>query len=419
MYRQLARWFQEERKASTSGPPTQADLQAEAMRVFTLHPMQLSRFLEEVWHARSDRRGRPAAELPPAILDTLRADIEGRLPNVTTDIYPFNQLGPGAAASRPRALQANWHHLIYAYMIENTRIFEIFGRVLHEYLHGEVLEIASADGQKWLRATEDLFFRDAPSFQISTLTSWERPDLRASRREAFYALFAMDLNHGTLDNRPYPYVKRKAANTDFVSTFEEFLREVWRGIENSTNTSGINATDDAAIANLAQQLLDMLRARRRNGNLSREEFVHVATMSWFHLTVEFDSPIVADLKAEAPSPEERLRRIGERVGLPAHGRSESYFILAEAVSRILIDIELGLFNSPANVRALYAPPTSTTPNGLRADILTIITHWSIATGRDLKAGKVTVSPRTGAPRAPAPGPNGVGAPAAPVAPLVG
>ena len=32
-----------------------------------------------------------------------------------------------------------WDHLIYAYMIGNTRIYEIFRRVLHEFLHGEKL----------------------------------------------------------------------------------------------------------------------------------------------------------------------------------------------------------------------------------------------------------------------------------------
>ena len=31
--------------------------------------------------------------------------------------------------------------LIYAYMIENTRIYEIFRRVVHELLHGEKLAL--------------------------------------------------------------------------------------------------------------------------------------------------------------------------------------------------------------------------------------------------------------------------------------
>ena len=397
MYRQLARWFQESAGASGSTSSTSTASEIAALKVFDLHPLQLARFLEEAWFMRTDAAGRPSVALPATVIDDLGSDLEPS-PPIATDIYPLDfSLEPVAAGRR-----SQWNHLIYAYMVENTRIFEIMRRVLQEYLHGEMLEVPTDATHRWLRATEDLFYRDASSAGIHAVTSWVRPDIGASRRNAYFRFFGMDLNHGTADNRPYPFEKPKAANRDFVQIWEEFLREVWKGIENSINTSGVNATDDAGIANLAQQLFDMLRVRRRNGNLSREEFVYVATLSWFHLTVEFDSPIVRDLKAEAPSPEERLRKIGERVGLPAHAKSESYFILAETMSRLLIGIEMGLFNSPANVRALYAPPTPAVPNPLREDVMAIITQWSMATGRDLKAGKVTTSPRTQA------SPNGRG-----------
>ena len=52
-------------------------------------------------------------------------------------------------------------------------------------------------------------------------------------------------------------------------------------------------------------------------------------MAWFHLTLSFNTPVVRDLEAEANSAEERLQKIGERVGLPAHTRSDSYFRLAD------------------------------------------------------------------------------------------
>jgi hypothetical protein len=379
MFRQLARWFQDagNQQGSTDDP---------ALRVFDLHPLQHTRFLEEAWFARADVVGRPSPALPPGLLEDLDSELDLLLGSITTDIYPLFIRNP---SDQPR--KVIWNHLIYAYMIENTRIFEIFQRVLKEYLVGENLEVPSEAGHRYLRATEALFYRDLPSEHIAAVTSDLRPDMRASRRNAYFRFFGIDLNHGTVENQPYPFEKPKASNRDFVRVWEEFLREVWKGIENSVNTSGVNATDDAAIANLANQLFDMLRVRRARGNLSREEFVFVAMFSWFHLTVEFDSPIVRDLKAEATSPEERLRKIGERVGLPAHAKSESYFVLAESMSRILIDIEMGLFNDPANVRALYAPPPPDNP--LRADVMNVITHWSLATGRDLKAGKVTVSPR--------------------------
>jgi hypothetical protein len=372
MYRQLARWFQEQ--ARDENQPPAAQIQT-ALKVFEKHPLQLARFLDEAWFARADADLRPSLALPDQdrLLPQLSSFLDRELPSVCSDIYPLSQ-----------APNATFHHLIYAYLIENTRIYEIFRRVLHEYLHGERLEVASVAGQHFLRATEDLFYKDTPPFVINSLTSWIRPDIGATRRNAYWRMFAMDLNHGPNQGGAYPYEKAQAANLDFVSTFEALLREVWRGIENFNNSSGPNTTDDTAIANLAQQLFDMLRVRRQNGTLAREEFFFVTTMSWFHLAVEFNSPIVVDLKAEATSPEERLRKIGERVGIPAHAKSESYFLMAEPLSRILIGMERGQFSTPSGAQTLYFAPTGT-PNPIRDDMQTIITHWSIATGRDMKA----------------------------------
>ena len=85
----------------------------------------------------------------------------------------------------------------------------------------------------------------------------------------------------------------------------------------------------------------MLIARRQSGNLSREEFFFVSMMSWFHLTVDSDLPIIADLKAQGTSAEQRLFKIAQMVGLPAHGLSRSYFEIADAISAVLIAIESG------------------------------------------------------------------------------
>lgn len=192
----------------------------------------------------------------------------------------------------------------------------------------------------------------------------------------------MDLNHGTDDGKPYPFIRSEAANTEFVPIFEEFLREVWIGIEQLRNTSGANPTDDAKIADLVETLHDMLTSRRINGNLSREEFVYVSMMSWFHLTVEFNSPIVVSLRAEASSPEQRLFKIAQRVGLPAHGLSKSYFDIADPISRVLILIETGAYNTPEAAPAFYSD------GPLQGAMKTIIRHWSIITGREMKARKV-------------------------------
>jgi hypothetical protein len=272
-------------------------------------------------------------------------------------------------------------------MIENTRIYEIFRRVLHEFLHGEKLGVPTPAAQHWLRNTEELFYREPPPFSITTITSHIRPDLRATRRNAYWRMFGMDLNHGTDDGQSYPYVKAEAYNNEFVTTFEEFLREAWVAITNANNTSGSNPTDRAKIENLVENLRNMLMTRRVNANLSREEFVLVSMMSWFHLTVQFNFPIIESLRAEASSPEQRLFKIAQRVGLPAHGLSQSYFDIADPISRLLILIEAGGLSS---LPAPTTPPTAPFTPNVQADLNDIITHWSIVTGHDVKAGKVAL-----------------------------
>jgi hypothetical protein len=283
-----------------------------------------------------------------------------------------------------------WHHLIYAYMIENTRVYEIFRRVLHEFLHGERLGVPTEASQLWLRNTEQLFYRDPAPYTFRAVTSDIRSDMRASRRNAYQRMFGMDLNHGTEDNQPYGYVRAEAANKEFVPTFEELLREVWVGISNTGNKSGANPKDDAKIANLAETLRNMLTSRRQAGNLSLEEFVFVSMMRWFHLTVSDDSPIVSALRAEATSPEERLFKIAAQVGLPAHGLSNSHFRLAEPVSEVLLLIETGAMDSADAAPAFYDRDIKPS-NDLPSRMSTIITHWSTITGRDMKARKVATT----------------------------
>ena len=353
------------------------------------HPADLTAMLEAAWDRRSNRQdlelGHPfhRSELPGFSTTLFGSKAFTFVLGRPTPPDPI--LGAISAAC-----PILWDHLIYAYMIENTRIYEIFRRVVHEFLHGEKLGVpGSVESQRWLRTTEEMFYRDPPPFFITAVTGYVRRDIDATRRTAYWRMFAMDLNHGTDDNKPYPYVKAEAANKEFASTFEEFLREVWIGIENFNNTSGANPRDDAKIADLAEKLHDMLRTRRETGNLSREEFVFVSWMSWFHLTVDSDLEIIRDLRAQATSPEERLFKIAQRVGLPAHGLSKSYFDIADSISRILIEIETGIFNDPAAVPALYTPAVD--GGGPNEAMLTIIRHWSIITGREMKARRVTPS----------------------------
>lgn len=365
-----------------------------ARKLFLFHPTDLIAVLELAW----DRRAEASASalghpLHRSDLTRFEDTWFGRralappapLPTPTRPTQPdLNPLIAGIVRDVNHVL---WDHLIYAYMIENTRICDVFRRAVHELTHGEKLGAPSVETLHWLRNTEELFFRDGPSFFVTSLHSSLRPDAEAVRRGTYHRVLGMDLNHGTADNKPYPFARAEAANKEFVSTLEELLREVWIGIINASNSSGTKSTDDAKLTELLKKLQDMLLARRLNGNLSREEFACVAMMSWFHLTVESDTAVVVDLRAQATSPEQRLYKIAQAVGVPAHGLSGSYFDIADAISRLLLLVETGVFATVPNaVAALYTPGSA-----LERLMRTIITHWSIVTGRDMKAGKIAPS----------------------------
>ena len=387
MYRRLAATIQDGNRA-----------------IARLHPAELVLLQERLWNVRLHVPPTGSPPSPATGDPRHRSDLSGLSLPLPPVIAVPNSPNPGppppngatfATAidnmSKPSTSRATgggmWDHLIYAYMIGNTRIVEIFQRVAREFLHGEKLGVPSEEGQAWLRNTEELFFRDGPPFIITTVTSRLRPDPMASLRNACYRMFGMDFNHGLDDNSPYPYTRADAANKEFVTTFEELLREVWLGHINRDNSSGARPTDDAKIEELARKLHDMLITRRLFGNLSREELYFVSMMSWFHLTVEGNLPIVRDLRAEAASPEESLFKIAQLVGLPAHGLSRSYFEIAEAISEVLIAIETGALHQPGAARAFYDPAFG---NPLPGRMNLIITHWSIVTGHDVKAGKVAV-----------------------------
>lgn len=226
------------------------------------------------------------------------------------------------------AQPTNWDHMIYAYVVENTRIYEIFRKVLEKYTFGEELETPSMQSQLFWRNVEFLIYGDAMPSMLWRTTSRIRRDEVADRLTSYYWMFGLDLSHAPELVGQHPYQKPAASNRDFIPTFEAFGREVWRGIMNARNTSGANDTDPTVIATLARRIFDMMATRRMNGNLACDEFRAVAVLSFLNLAVLYDSPAVVDLKATASSPEMRLQKIAERVGMTAHSKTKPFFDLA-------------------------------------------------------------------------------------------
>lgn len=357
--------------------------------LFDLHPAVIARALEVAWNQRAS-----------ALVGPGTPGYEPRFPPETLNVYRWpdplgSELALGLTPDWSKlTTPLTWPHAIYGYLIETTNAHEIFRRVIYEYNTGERLGAPSPSARSWLRATEELFYSPWHPYAIAAVASEARPLPREARENLWWRLFGVDLQQRAANSAAQPYPRAEAANRDFISVFEELLREVWRGIENSGNTSGANPTDDNVIVTLTRSLANMLNSRRINGNLAREEFVAVSTMSWFHHTIEWDSPIVVDLKCQATSAAERLRLIGERVGVPAYARSNACLELADPLSSVLIQLERGDFSTTTGAHSLYAdevlPPPPNVKNELRTTMTTIITQWSAVTGRPMKAPKVQV-----------------------------
>lgn len=339
-----------------------------AREVLAADPLDLVLYMERMWSAFSPSPGTP--------LGLLRARDQ------FLQFGEFNGL--------PLAAAPNWDHLAYSYVLENTRVVQILRRVIREYRSGEGLGIPSAATQRWLDATEALMF-GAPNpipgwLSISTV----RPDSEAVRRNAYWRLLGLDLAFGTDDNRPPAYDKANAANTSFLGLFEELLFELWQAMSNVRNTSGVNASDDDRIYRIAEELRFVLRSRRQLNMLSREELAAATVLGWAELTLSANTPVVIDLKSEATSAADRLRLIGERVGLAAHSKSAAFFSMSAEISLFLRVIEDGqIVTGPDRAWVLYLAqppsPDPTLPKPIGAEARRVITEWAAATGKDLKA----------------------------------
>ena len=387
--------------------------------VFLIHPLQLSRWLDEAWASASTvpSFGHPKSTRPPFISDVDIVDIlDLPRPGVgnSQDIAPagINFGDPDVFTNRVFEPVADdsvtiaglvWDHLIYAYLIESTGVFEVMAEVVRRLVVGETLNTLTAPSLKWARATEELFFRDPPLFSISGAVSEVRPDDRINRRNAEWRMFAMDLPHpipnrwagsGGTGEALWKSDIGNGVNSGFREKWTELLRQVWLGIENARNGIGPNATDREYVALLARALKDMMNMRRRGGQLAREEFVHVSTMAWFHLTLESDSPIVKDLRADATNEADRLAKIAQLVGMQPAPRSRELFELADLMSTLLRMIELGDFDTGEKAETLYIPLAGGVNEQLLRDMNRIIDLWQSATGDRVKDRPIGNAPGT-------------------------
>jgi hypothetical protein len=409
MFRLLARLI---RDPFLNNPGTLPD----ADTVFATHPIQLSRWIEEIWAGGGlavwpvfpgnqqpvplgDNTTVLRLQLPDGLRDqTLRSGVHP-VPRPLPPPLPPPLTPP--IFEPPPALGVNlgplpWDHLIYAYLVESTGVVEILGEVARRYVMGETLSTPDIDTLVWVRMTEELFFRDPPLFHIGGLVSQLRPDAQINRRNAYWRMFGCDLPHparGAIEGQPWKRDTGSAANVRFLELWNELLRQVWLGIENDRNSAGANPTDANYIGYLCQTLGELLRLRRRGGMLAREEFAYVTLLSWFHLTVEFDTAVVKTLRAGGDTvggnPADRLTAIGAHVGITPPRQARELFELADLLSPLLWLIELDQFSSPQTAELLYSSFGGAN-RVVQDTMLRIIDLWQSATGARVKDLAVTV-----------------------------
>jgi hypothetical protein len=344
----------------------------EARELFSRHPLWITALIEHYWRRRSDNTQGVRNWAWPPIMTNRIGDEFG---------WPLPQLD----------FTGDSDHLIYAYLVENTRIYDIFAKVLKTYRSGEELGKPAESRQFW-DTTERLFFSDPPPTTVWSVTSRIRPDERAQRMSTYWWMLGLSLDHAAEIAQAHPYQKPAGANVDFIPAFEALAREVRRGIVNRANQYGANDTDDEAIAREARRIGEMFATRRLDDNLLREEYRGIAMLSWLHLAVAFnESPVVRDLGARGSSPDQRLCNIAERVRMKAHPKSQALLGLAQPFSVLLRWIEGDLFDTPREARRLY------TDDDLRGVAEVVIGQYSQAMERDLKAVPVAVSPPAAAP----------------------
>lgn len=307
------------------------------------------------------------------------------------------------------------YHLIYAYLMENTRMYQIFEKLIFLYINDEEIGIISASNPahqsafQWIHNTESLFFKHLSNNSFRNITSQIRSNQESVRRNAYYRMFAMDLAFESGGDAKY--YKAKMANNEFIFLFEQFLTEAWQAYINAKNAVGANSTDYQKLEDMATKLREILLARRgasgtiqlsqyRFMNLSREEYASVGLFSWLYYIISYNSPLVIFLGCQANTSAERLIKIGKRVKIEAHGKSQALIDLSIPTATILRMIE---FKTLEQTNWLQKAIESQTPTGQGAaspeqklaltDLLTIINNWEKATGHRIKNPDANITGR--------------------------
>ena len=115
-------------------------------------------------------------------------------------------------------------------------------------------------------------------------------------------------------------------------------------------------------------------------------------LTWFAFVLSYDSPVVSFLGCNSNTFGERLQKIGTKVGIPAHGKSQALFEMAQPCQTILRSIETGgVLDDSAFVVLMLNSLRTSPPTGVTATHVTYmrsflgaINNWEKATGHKIK-----------------------------------
>ena len=323
-------------------------------------------------------------------------DVNGNGLAPFADNFQYEWPGTGIIAD---FTQSSSYHFIYAYLLENTRILQIFERLIDKYANDEELGIATPNVYQWISNSERLFFKDG-TYRSHSIRSLIRPSFEDNRRNAYFRMFGIDLAFGDINSTASGYYKAKTANQQFVPLFERYLSEVWQSYINVRNSSGPNTTDVNNLVELATQIRELLKARRggRPGgglnvyagtNLSMEEYASAMIVTWFTFIISADTQLVNFLNCQSSTIGERLIKIGNKVGIPAHTKCQALFEMAGAAANIMNLLEIGTYlESTANLQTMLSSLNPGTLASINSDymnsFLTVINNWEKATGHRIK-----------------------------------
>lgn len=345
--------------------------------LFNLHPAELHALLESAWSFRVRNNNLPSGH--PENKTGLRGLPDSIIALFDNSWFNASKFVTQNDSTDPCTGHSLWDHLIYAYVIESTQIYKVFRKLVENYAKGDFEINLTPEVLQWLHNTETLWFADPPVLSSFNMVSHLRTDMYLTRSGLYYRFFGFPLP----GDEQLPYYKAKSSHLNYRRSFERFAEEVWIGIENEANITGRRPIDDAAIAFSAYEMQKNFLSQRNNGDITKQEFFFVSMMAWFHLSLEYNSPIVKAFGINEQSPAQRLFALANIVGVPANGLSENLFRLADNMSLLLTLVESGIFNDEANVPQLYA---NTSP--ISAIMKQIIFNYSHVSGNNLKARAV-------------------------------